>query len=204
MLKIEISAGIDINSVIDQAISRAKEIGGYVGFDFNGTTLVVTEDSKPADVLAAWKADGKKQSEEFKNSAKGQKLIREREESNRMDQKTIDAHLAYLPHMLKENDIAKAVVWCGGFAEVNDNRNLTYDKMAIIQAFVQAGYHLNINTGVNFNEEDKDNYARYIIGQCLDNLSADMPMMPIAKSFADKWVQKFVIPQLEAQSCKES
>ena len=198
VFELEIDPGETIKSAIFSAIEVAQEKVQPVQFNFNGIVVQVTGDSEYDIVKQEYRTALAESQKEYENSPRYKKLKQKQDEELKADQLRIDSLLASLSEVLKGNDFASVVVWCGLFAEINDNNNLKFDKKVLVEQLKVAGWLSGVCTGKDFNEDDPENYARYIVGQCISNLESGMPIHPIAKSFADKWVEKF--PKLEAKS----
>lgn len=62
---------------------------------------------------------------------------------------------------------------------------------AVHQQLLSWGFFPNVNCGVDFNGEDEENVAKYIIGQALAGFSSVGCPHPIAETFIERWLTKF-------------
>ncbi|OGZ11660.1 MAG: hypothetical protein A3D67_00515 [Candidatus Lloydbacteria bacterium RIFCSPHIGHO2_02_FULL_51_22] len=65
-------------------------------------------------------------------------------------------------------------------------------KDVVIATFAAKGYHPNVNCGQDFHGDDRDNFARYIIGQALGNLACVGAIHQVVQRFTNDWKKKFI------------
>ena len=70
------------------------------------------------------------------------------------------------------------------------------DRERIIATFGAHGYVSGVNCGDAFDAEDRENVARWLIGQCLANLVSVGAIHGIVHKFADDWIEKFETPTI--------
>ncbi|MDP1689811.1 MAG: hypothetical protein Q8L52_01230 [bacterium] len=121
-------------------------------------------------------------------------------EKLRQAARDIDAKQARMDELIKHldtldfSDVGKVLEWCVAFEELSDTdvERTVGDTNKIVAKFAEHGYVPGMNTGAEYKEEDKENSAKYIIGQALDGLeNAGFISRAIGQS-SDDWKAKFV------------
>lgn len=129
---------------------------------------------------------------EYRESPEGKSRQNEFAMRLRHNQKTVNAAVAEL-ETLDFSDIAAVVDWFDKVTDPMDFRGVKVPSAKIVRIFKINGYLPCVNTGNNYNDEDKENFARYIIGQALLGLKSPIGRIhPVFKSFAKKWREKFI------------
>lgn len=82
--------------------------------------------------------------------------------------------------------------WLSSIQPYTGDIRLSIPTRQIVNILEDNGYISGENCGQNFNENDKENFARYIVGQCLDGLGRLGSIHPIIVRFTDDWMKKFI------------
>lgn len=182
-------AGTSIRRAIDDSIELAKSSKENVTFDFNDHTLVVTPSSLPGEVMDSWNRQVKLSMDKYHASAEyKQKLlgddIRKRTNQNKAN-------------MLMDTFVGSCISlhtlipWLREFTFIADNIGVTVDIPDIYNALKMSGYTSNEGTGhPKEYYDDKVNFGRYIVGQCMTFLEKGRSPHPVAISFIDQWLEK--------------
>ena len=87
------------------------------------------------------------------------------------------------------NNILK---WLCEIQEISDHPGVGIEKGRVISIFLSYGFLVNDALGDDFDGEDKEIFARYIIGQALSTLSY-CSIHPVVKTFYKSWHDKFMV-----------
>ncbi len=83
--------------------------------------------------------------------------------------------------------------WLCEFQDPSDHVGVVKQPGEVLSTFAANGYHPNVNTGKDFNKNDRDNVARWIIGQALSDLACEVGAINhMVVHFTEKWKQRFV------------
>lgn len=187
----EMTPSQHIDKTVERMIALAKETKGEVRTKFNGIELVATEDSIFENMIEDFKIKMEESRKEYRESPEGQRLKRESEERKQESQQKADALMEELPSLDFNNQEA-VLNWICEFQEPSDHIGVITDNEKVLKIFSENGYQPNVNVGEAFNGEDRDNFARYIVGQALDGLQGNVGAInQIVHKFTDDWKKKF-------------
>lgn len=190
----EISPYKYVGTVLDQAVEEMKKIAirdnAIVSITWNGVEVNVGPDSEVDNVVKHWEDQQRakqlayEQSDEYKaNQEKQQKEVEAL-------QRTADLLVEELK-TLDFSNLQLVLNWLCAIQEPGDRIGVTTDRELIIKTFNDNGYFENVNIGNDFNGEDRENFARYIIGQGLDGISRMGAPHQVIYRFVDQWKEKF-------------
>jgi len=158
---------------------------------FNDITLVCRRDTTAESIVKDYKTQSDAKAEAYRNSSEGKRVAREAEERKQKMQLQMDEVMAELPN-LDFSDLDAIITWLGKAQGPSNHTGVKTPHKKIITTFRKYGFKANVNCGNHFNDEDKENFARMLIGQALDNLKCDVHAIhPIFHKFADDWRKKF-------------
>lgn len=188
--KIEAHAGDWLENVIAQVVRNHP---AYT--IFNGI-LLESKSNEPieADVMIDfYHAELDRLAEERANSVEGQAAARDREAEIRKHTATIADGYQWLKNLRFDNHSA-ILRFFELVSPALDHLGVTGREdfgRAILTTFKAHGMVPSMNTGSDFNKEDKDNFALYIIGQCLSGIEFVGAPHPIVTQFISSWRDKF-------------
>lgn len=183
-------AGENISETVERMIALAKETDGSVKVKFNDVELMATRSSIAEDIVADFHAKLQEAAEKYHKSPEGQRAARESEDRKQEAQRKADALMEQLPN-LDFNDQKAVLDWICEFQGPSDHIGVVKDGEKVVKIFAEHGYQPNVNTGEAFNGEDRDNFARYIIGQALSGLQSDVGAIhQIVHKFTNDWKKK--------------
>lgn len=84
--------------------------------------------------------------------------------------------------------------WICSIQDASDHTDVHTDSTFILMLFNMNGYLPDVNTGDEFDGDDPDNFARYIIGQALSGLRTVGVVHHVVTRFAGEWKNKFYPP----------
>lgn len=181
-IKLDVMCGSHVSKCITEAIELAKSTRKEVEFDFNGVNLKVTKDSSAELVAKWWDDEMERQRQEYRASKEYKDMCSARESKRALDQAKIDEMVERLEKIrMSEDDL---VAWVGKFADINDDIGLNIHSRTVVKALTDAGYRRNECVGFEEVKTVKTVFAKWLIGQAIDNLENGMPIHPIASNFA--------------------
>jgi hypothetical protein len=190
MIIFDPTVGDRIFSILEQMIACANENGDSVGANINGVDLVV----QPGDVLEA--AASSYYQEKFRRDA----ASRESREGKRA---TADAerHLRVAERQMKKamgeldtldfTSFPAVINWLERVCDPSDHIGVHTKVVKIVLTFRDHGFEASVNCGSDFNAEDEENYARWLIGSALECLLHVGAMHRSFHQFAEEWRSKF-------------
>lgn len=184
-------AGEDIGHAAKQMVALAKKTKDAVEAKFNDIKLTANADTNANDIVAHYGEESKRRGEAYRNSPEGKKAAREAEERRVALQQKHDALMQQLPTLNFADDVA-VLDWLCELQDPSDHTGVVKQNDAVIAAFAAHGYQPSVNTGKGFNENDRDNFARYLIGQALSNLREVGAIHHIIHQFTADWKKKFL------------
>ena len=180
------SPGTRIEGAISDMLTLAKEHNTKVTTIFNDNPITVSPDDKLPDVLENWNAECNRRRLEYEQSLEyiASKLKHAQELQQQKDR--VAELLNNPPDFTDLNDV---ITWLEELMRC-DYINIKYH--GIVELFNSKGFYPNVNTGSDFKENDKENWARYLIGQALDGIQSMGAIPPIYEDFAQTWRNKFL------------
>lgn len=88
-------------------------------------------------------------------------------------------------------NLVSIIDWLGDIRDASDRGDVVKDPMLIVGAFRRHGYVANAGLDGNYNKEDEESVARFIIGQALDGLENDGAIHPLFHLNTRIWRLKF-------------
>jgi hypothetical protein len=171
MKKIQVGAGEHISG----ACLKAVRAGAPCFFNFNDVKVEHLDEKETArDLEAQWNTKWKAKCEAYRNSPAGKKAAEDSERRSRQNQARMDRLMGELPNFVAivnaPPDHYAVLSWFEEFIDALDYIGVDCDKMKVAGTFLALGYRAGDNVGPHFKENNKDNVARYLVGQCLDGL----------------------------------
>ena len=184
-------AGENISETAERMIALAKETKGSVTAKFNDIELTATEDSIAEGIVSGFQTKMAEAAATYRSSPEGKCAARESEERKEEAQRKADALMEQLPNLDFANQEA-VLNWICEFQDPSDHIGVVKNQGEVLRIFAEHGYQPSVNTGEAFNGEDRDNFARYIVGQALDGLKGDVGAIhQVVHKFTDDWKKKF-------------
>lgn len=160
---------------------------------FNDIPLRADENTTPEDIIKQYETEMERKREEYRNSPQ-YAIDREKEEQRRSSMQMLYAmQTNEIMRWTDEDwsDLTKVLDWLVAIQPATDHVGVETDPNFIVNLFDQHGYKTGVNTGEDFREEDKENYARYIVGQCMSCLKSIGAIHQVTYSFVERWKAKF-------------
>lgn len=191
-IKIEARLGQHIYNFAEQLIVIAKEKQEQIVGVFNGINLIVNPelDLSADDLVKFFNEESEKIAEAYRKSPEGIKAMKEFEERKQNMQEKVNQLIESLDN-LDFLDYESILEWICDFQEASDHIGVSFDKSQVISTFKNHGFNIGVNTGDDFNGEDAENFAKYLIGQALDGINSVGSPHQIIHKFTSNWKQKF-------------
>lgn len=157
---------------------------------FNGIEVTASFGDSADKIVQDFWTKSERRHEEYINSPEYKEQQQQDEERKVALQLKLDALLQKLPS-LNFADVTSVLDWLCELQEPTDHIGTVAPVNAILARFALKGYYPNVNTGANFKKDDGDNYARYIIGQALENLTRVGSIHGFIHHFTAGWKLQF-------------
>lgn len=191
MKEVHFGAGCHINSAAQMLIDACQTAEKAQG-TFNDITLTADKDSTVTGIVAYFHSEMERRAEEYRNSPEGKAAAREQEERRKQKQLKHDELMRQLPNLDFNSDVA-ILDWLCEFQDPSDYIGVAKQQKVVLSTFAENGYFPNVNCGNDFNAEDRDNFARWLIGQALDGLQGEVGAIhQVIHKFTDDWKRKFL------------
>lgn len=158
--------------------------------EFYGISFVVTNDSTIESIIEDYERQCQKTHEEYTHSEE-YKIKKERE---KMELKHLNKQANEYMNQLNTvdfNNYGELLKWLECIQPLTNTMGINTLDHQMVDVFMNNGFEPNVNTGEDLIEEDEENFARYIIGQCLDQLQDVGAIHPMVVVFIEQWKNKF-------------
>jgi len=190
MKQYEPGPGEDIGTSAKRAIELADKHNCECEFTFNGTLLIANSNLTADELVNRFHKQLDLDREEYEKSDEYKELVKKSTAEVLELSKQRNVLISHLIN-LDFHDVSNVLDWMVQFQPISDRVGVAIDSGYIIIHFESKGYLPNANTGEDFDESDKDNFARYIIGQGLDGLNRISSIHPMLVKFTEDWNTKF-------------
>ena len=179
-----------IGRVDARAVQVANQRSEEHWFRFNDMILTVTPGATESDVIAEYERRDRERVAAYEASPEGQR--RAAEAAGQVKRAQADVDLAVLAlDKLDFRDVNAVLAWCERFTTAADLIGVNAPRAEILSWFRMCGWMPNMNCDAEFNGEDRDNFAGYVIGQALDGIDKMGVPHPLLHGFVEQWRQKF-------------
>lgn len=190
--KYEASCGENISYSVSVTTEVAKMAGIEISFDFNGVAIVAKPGCKASDLEVYFHEEFKRRAQAWRESPEGKAAARKRAQEIVRKQKKVDKLMTQLPQ-LDFSDLWKVILWLKEYQINFNDVGTKEDSKLVLDAFVEKGYLPGVNRKEEFNGEDKENSARWLIGQALASIVEYNCIHQMFPSLAMRWREKFGI-----------
>ena len=158
--------------------------------EFNGVRLRCTKDTTEESFINSFRMQMEEnqkaylESEEYK-----EKLRRDKIEIDAMNKKAsaMERELQ-LMDFSKKRDL---LLWLKEYQPLTDRVGVSTNTMMVVDILEQKGFYEDMNIKENFIEDDADNVAGYIVGQCISGMNMVGAIHSVVGKFVDDWITKF-------------
>lgn len=183
---ITFSPGEHIQRAAQMLVDAAPATG-----TFNDITLTADGNVTAEAIVDDYMAESERRSRAYLESPEGRKAARRRQIEIENLQAKADRLMETLPTIFDGPSVTaildRILGWLSEMGGPRDHVGVKVDVPHIVSAFTSHGYKLDANCGTEFNEHDPDNFARWIIGQALQE-----PYYPGTQRFVDEWRERFI------------
>lgn len=188
----------EIESEPGMHISQAAKLMVASGEDcftsFNGICVAAPKGSTVEWICSEYDRLSEIRRQEYLASDEGKAFERQQALRREALQNKANACMEKLPKLLF-SDAAGLLEWLCDIHDARDHIGVKVDNDLILRTFAAHGYFPNMNTGADFNENDRENFAGWIIGQAIQH-----PCPPLVKDFTEKWKARFGQPETKPES----
>lgn len=156
--------------------------------EFKGVTLFVDENSTVESIVNDYIVTLEKNAEEFRKTDEYKEMERQRKEETQRLQIEADIKMEEFKTMDKTDTLA-LLQWLSDFQQYSDRIGVHTDNRLIINELKSLGYASGMNCGDEF--KDKDNFAAWIIGQCISGLERFGAIYQVIHKFVEDWKKEF-------------
>lgn len=183
-------AGEHIESAVRELVALANKYKEPVKADFNSVEIVAHPGDDPSELQAKWSADMDRKAEAYRDSPEGKRAAREAEERKQKLQAEADHVMSTLDE-LDFNDLGSVINWLEALRDPSDHIDVHFDRQRMLDAFADHGFKPSVYCGDEFDETDRETYARWLIGQALDNIQHVGTIHGVYHKFSKEWREKF-------------
>jgi vacuolar-type H+-ATPase subunit I/STV1 len=161
--------GENIEKIMKDTVRIARFTGKNVRVTFNNQEFVVTGQLKSKEIVNDYLEKEDEKSREWGKSPEGQQAFLEMNKHIEELQQKADTLVELLPVLDFKNQ-EKVLNWISEFQPPSSCTEVKNHSTKVLRVFMEHGYKPKVNRGKAFNEEDRDNVFRFIVGQALDDL----------------------------------
>lgn len=191
MKKYEVLVGRSIYTATAELVHQANLHNESVSMEFNGVTVVAQPGSTAIELYAQWSVEMDRRAEEYRNSPESKRAAREAKVRKNTMQRAVDELMQHL-EILDYSNLDELIQFFDDLTDPSSHSDVSFDYQRIVDTFTQHGFIVGANTDFEFDEEDRDNFARYLIGQALSCLLSVGAVHSIYHQMAQDWRDKFV------------
>lgn len=190
VVSLNVSSGSMVADGIKDAVAVAAALRAKVQIECNGILVEVTARDNPVTLYQKWEREMDRRAAEYRRSPEGRRAAAEAAARLQSYQQQMDRLMEELPN-LDFSDMGALIDWLDRLADPSDHIGVPTPAEEIVSAFIEHGFVPNANTKGQFNGDDPENYARWLIGQALDGLNTMGAIHGVYHKFAKEWKEKF-------------
>lgn len=157
---------------------------------FNGITLAYRGDSTADAIVGVYRAESQARSDAYQRSPERQYQVWHAEVLRQHLQAHMDAAMVQLP-TLNFSDLGDVIAWIEKILEPSNHVGVHTPAERIVATFQAHGYAPGVNCYGAFDQDDEENFARWLIGQALSNLESVGEIHQVFSTFAAQWRVRF-------------
>ena len=183
--------GETIEKAAEELVARANLYQEPVKTDFNTVQLVVKPGGKPKEVVMFYKEERKLRRRLHKQSAEYKRIKLEDKIEKQKHQQQADELMQKLDELDFE-DVGSLIDWLVALQPHSNYTGIKVDSEKLIGTFRAHGFCPKAYVGNKHVENDREIYARWIIGQALSTLEI-CAIHDMVVVFAERWYEKFTL-----------
>lgn len=193
-IEFEAHLGEDIKDYAERAIKhlderqkKHKDIELYLIGTFNDVKVITTKSSTVDSIVRDFHARMDNNGYEYRQTDEYKKQVAAREkELNELNTKA-KYMMKKFGKIDKQNKL-ELINWLDEFQPLSDHIGVTYDRCLLISELQKAGYIAGMNCNTDgFTISTTDEYADWLIGQCLDGLEKIGAIHQVVHRFAEEY-----------------
>lgn len=184
--KINVFAGQTINYAAELMIAAIPST-----CVFNDIELRADIGTTAGDIVAEYHRLHNERAKSWFKSQEGRAFSKELRQRTEQAQNSSNRYMSLLS-IIDFSSLESVIEWLVGIARSIDRIDVSCDKQRIVDAFESHGFMSDVNCYDKFDAEDRENVARWIIGQALADLKRNNAPHPVLQQFAEDWKAKFV------------
>jgi hypothetical protein len=174
--KVSFTDGLNIEQVAQSMLNLAKEKNANVIFPFNETQIKASPTDNCSSIVNRY----------WENlHANGMDSEQKSAESYSPEVKQAMAEF----HALNFGDTGEIIQWFEKHMPLFGKFNINFPINTVISKLESEGFERNANTGTRFDGKNRENFARYLIGQVISNFGNGC-ILPF-RTLAKEWKGKF-------------
>ncbi len=188
----EAMAGDYIPASITRMAAIAKLTNQEVTGKFNDVTITADPLTAAATLVKRWNDGMNRNHEEYRKSPEYKQRQEERAAEVLAMRTQVEGSMQLL-ETLNFDDLAAVIDWFDGIREATDDVDVMglVPSHEIVQKFEKHGYQAHANCGDEFDSENKENVARYLVGQALGCMKEFGAIHQVYSHMAEEWRKKF-------------
>lgn len=171
-------------------VQKCFFVNEVIEASFNDIELVANPGDTPAAIVARYNIESARKAEAYRNSPEGKRVAAKRTAETRRLQKVMDDSIVKL-ETLDFSNFNAVLGWLEEVQDASDRVDVQFNPKEIVDKFRANGFKPNVNTGKAFDENDEENFARYIVGQALDFLQNHGLIHHLVTKFTNDWRVRF-------------
>lgn len=188
----DVPVGTIISAAFTELVKEANLHNESVKAEFNGIEVVAQPGDDAGKLYMDYQADQSRRAREYHRSREGKRARRQQDKRKRQMQRQAEKVMRDL-RGLDFSNFEELIDFLDRLADSSDHVDVTFDSQLVVDEFVKHGFTANANVGDEYDDNDSENSARWLIGQALDGLESIGAIHPIYHKFADEWREKFAL-----------
>ena len=166
-------------------LATAANVGDTVySASFNGIDLLAAPGISAESLVQYYHEESDRQHQAYLASPQGKADAIAAQIRRDSMQRDVDALMLKLPTVHGHADVLE---WLAAFAIVADHTGVNKDYATVLDRLRMLAYEANANTGNAYAGNDRDNVARYIVGQAMDYMQKGLPPHSVLIRFVAEW-----------------
>lgn len=157
---------------------------------FNKIELVAEPGTTVDKIVEDYKTKCTENAEARRNSPEGRRDVERNRIRTEHAQETIRIAMAEL-ELLDFTNLLDVINWFEKIRDITEWNKASIPAKSIVATFRANGFEPGVNCGAAHQKEHRENVARYIIGQALDNLESLGIIIKVFHRHAEEWREKF-------------
>lgn len=186
----KIPAFMVLREVAKLMVNNRKELKeGLITANFNGICLKADESSTIESIIVQYNEALRASIKAYRQTDQ-YNLKKQQDEAKMIELKTTAENLMIELESLDFKNLRSILNWIKRFQPCSQRIELVYYNEKILSKFSENGFLPNANLDADFNNDDKENVAKYIIGQAL-NMLKKYTFTLVIGMLIDSWIDRF-------------